>query len=140
MSTNGIAAFDATLQKTQHWLRQIMDELGTDRSTAFAVLRGTLHAIRDRLPDVEAAHLGAQLPLLIRGLYYEGYSPGMPTRDRHLEEFMDHIRDEVRRDDIDVNRAARVVIKVLADHVSEGAVKHVRELMPKQLRELWPAA
>jgi uncharacterized protein (DUF2267 family) len=129
----GITAFDATLQKTQEWLRRIIP-------TAFAVLRATLHAIRDRLPVVEAVHFGAQLPLLVRGVYYEGYSPaGKPTRERNIEAFIAGVRAELRRgEDFDVEGAVRVVCQVIAEHVAWGTVGHVREAMPKPLRELWP--
>jgi uncharacterized protein (DUF2267 family) len=32
-----------------------------------------LHALRDRLPPEIAVHLSAQLPMLVRGIYYEGW-------------------------------------------------------------------
>ena len=76
MSMTGLEVFDTTLQKTNEWLDEIMDELALqDRHTAYVALRGTLHALRDRLPVQEAVHLGAQLPILVRGFYYEGWRP-----------------------------------------------------------------
>lgn len=73
MSMTGLEVFDATTQKTNEWLDEIMFELALEeRHTAYAALRGTLHALRDRLPLEETAHLGAQLPMLVRGFYYEG--------------------------------------------------------------------
>jgi uncharacterized protein (DUF2267 family) len=63
------------VQKTNEWLQEIMQELGTEnRQQASVVLRATLHALRGRLPLEEMAHLGAQLPMLIRGTYHEGWS------------------------------------------------------------------
>jgi uncharacterized protein (DUF2267 family) len=64
--------FEQTLQKTNEWLTRLATELaGDDRQLAYRALRASLHALRDRLIVDEAAHLGAQLPLLVRGIYYE---------------------------------------------------------------------
>lgn len=66
MSATGLDVFDRTLQTTNIWLDDIMAGLGPDRHLAWHVLGAVLHALRDRLPLDQAAHLGAQLPLLVR--------------------------------------------------------------------------
>ena len=72
MST-GLDVFDRTVQAANLWLKELMDALGwDDRHKAYQGLRTTLHALRDRLTLEEMAQLGAQVPLLIRGVYYEG--------------------------------------------------------------------
>src|SRR5207249_4578104 len=76
MTATGLDVFDATIQKTNSWLDDVMQVGGwPDRHTAYRALRATLHALRDRLIIDEVAQLGAQLPMLIRGLYYEGWDP-----------------------------------------------------------------
>ena len=51
-----------------------MEQLGTgDRKLAYNVLKATLHALRDRIGPENAIHLGAQLPILVRGIYYDGW-------------------------------------------------------------------
>jgi uncharacterized protein (DUF2267 family) len=67
-----------------------MEVLGwPNRHKAYLALRATLHALRDRLTVEEVAQLGAQLPTLIRGFYYEGWDPtGKPLRVRHKEQFL----------------------------------------------------
>jgi len=60
--------FGTTLQKTNLLLKQLGDTLHwDDHHKAYHGLRAVLHALRDRLPVPEAAHLGAQLPMLVRG-------------------------------------------------------------------------
>jgi uncharacterized protein (DUF2267 family) len=82
MSTTGLEIFDTTLQKTHVWLNDVMHKLGwqDERPRAYLALRTVLHALRDRLPVEEATHLGAQLPMLIRGFYYENYPSISPSR------------------------------------------------------------
>ena len=141
MSTTGLSAFDTTLQKTQEWLKDIMAELKwEDKHRAYQALRAVLHALRDRLTIEETAQLGAQLPLLIRGAYYEGWQPhGKPLRERSQEEFLGHIEDTFG-DDISVNarKVSHAVLQVLAKHVSQGEIEDIKHTMPTELRALWP--
>jgi len=79
MSVTGLDVFDKTLQTTNIWLDEIMAKLGPDRQVAWHVLTAVLHALRDRLPVGLAVHLGAQLPLLVRALYYDQWRPSEQT-------------------------------------------------------------
>ena len=90
MSATGLDVFDRTVHGTNNWLNDLMQVLGwQDRHKAYMALKATLHALRDRLTVEEVAQLGAQLPMLIRGFYYEGWDPtGKPLRARHKEEFL----------------------------------------------------
>ena len=97
MSATGLEVFDQTLQKTNIWLKEIMEHLGPDRQRAYHALRAVLHTLRDRLTVEEAAHLSAQLPLLIRGIYFEGWHPAhKPTKERTREEFLEQVEARLR--------------------------------------------
>jgi len=136
----GLDVFDTTVHKTHTWLHEIMQELGwEDRHKAYLGLRTTLHALRDRLSVEETAQLGAQLPMLIRGLYYEGWNPtGKPEKVRHKTAFLAPIRDHFRDDwHVDPEEIARAVLKVLTQHVSEGEIADIKHCLPTELRELW---
>jgi uncharacterized protein (DUF2267 family) len=140
MTTTGIEALDSTVHQTNVWLKAIMGRLGTeDRHRAYLALRTTLQALRDRLQPEIAVHLGAQLPMLVRGLYYEDWHmAGTPTRERHKEEFLAHIAQAFRRGpEIDPEQVARAVLATLADNIDPGQVSKIIAVLPLELRELW---
>lgn len=141
MSATGLEVFDSTLQKTNTWLHELMEELAVDdRHLAYSALRVTLHALRDRLTLNEAVHLGAQLPMLLRGMYYEGWHPSDKPHKADLGEVLLVIRNNVGRGfgDPDPKRIARAVFRVVALHVTPGEVEDVKRCLPQDLRDLWP--
>jgi len=138
MSVTGLDVFDTTLHKTNGWLSELMERLGCSRHDAYVGLRATLHALRDRLPVDEVAQLGAQLPMLVRGFYYEGWDPtGKPVRERSREGFLAGIASELPSD-VDPEPVARAVFTVLATHVSAGEIEDVEHVLPARIRDLWP--
>jgi uncharacterized protein (DUF2267 family) len=145
MSATGLDVFDTTLQKTNGWLQDLMQALNwTDRHMAYSALRATLHALRDHLTVEEVAQLGAQLPMLIRGFYYEGWDPtGKPLRERHLEQFLAHIEQQFKDDDsVDIlaasTQVAQAVFWVLSQRISTGEIENVKHVLPAEIRGLWP--
>ena len=141
MPTTALNVFDTTLEKTNVWLNEICDELDWDQKHgAYTALRATLHALRDRLPVNEAAQLGAQLPMLIRGFYYEGWHPAnKPVKVRHRDEFLEQIAQECRTSlDAPIDEVVRAVFQVLERHVTPGEITSVIRALPDELRELWP--
>jgi uncharacterized protein (DUF2267 family) len=139
MTATGLEVFDTTVQKTMEWLGDIEEELGwEDRHRAYDALRGCLHQVRDRLPVDEVAHLSAQLPMLIRGIYYEGWDPGHGP-DRSADEFLSALTDYIPwRPELDYEAIARACLKVLSRHVDAGITRHVRNSMSESVRKLWP--
>jgi uncharacterized protein (DUF2267 family) len=147
MTPNSVEGLDTTVHKTYEWLRDIAIELGVDnRRHAYLALRGTLHAVRDFLPLDESAQLSAQLPMLVRGIYFEGWDPSKtPERDRSVERFLSRVEGALERAQwneeypINAEQAARAVLRVLSDRVSGGEMDQVRRVMPGSIRDLWPA-
>ena len=141
MSTTDLHVFDRTLQETHHWLKVMMEELETDsRRIAFQALRAGLHAVRDRIGAANAVHLGAQLPMLLRGAYYEGWRPfSTPTRERKLEDFFSHVEAYLPATaQVDGPAAAYATATAMAECLDGGEVEKVLEMLPADIRTIWP--
>jgi len=140
MSATGLDVFDKTLHVTNTWLSEIMKTLGTDRQAAWHALGAVLRAVRDRVPLGLAVHLGAQLPLLVRGTYYDQWRPSeQPTAWRTLDEFISILSADLRSGrPVDPKNAMEAVFQVLNHYVDPGQVAHIREALPEEVRRSWP--
>ena len=141
MAAMHLPMIDHTVQLTREWVRELADRLDwPDEHRAFRLLRVTLQTVRDWLDVNEAAHLGAQLPILIRGLYYEGWHPAKtPAADHTMEAFLARIDEAFSTDPIDdTGEAVGGVFRLLNHRITPGEIRDVRLRLPKQLRALWP--
>ena len=133
--------FEKSMQKSMEWLHElhehdsIMNEQG-----AYHMLRAVMHTLRDRLTVDEAAELGAQLPMIIRGMYYEGWDPSMTPTNYDTETFMIAVQDRLRPNHADYNVEAGIhaVFDVLQRHVTAGEIKDVQSMLPENMAEFWP--
>ena len=139
MSATGLDVFDKTLQTTHRWLGEIESTIGPDRQIAWHVLGAVLRALRDRLPLGLAAHLGAQLPLVVRGLYYDQFQPAqLPLQQRTADEFLEHIsRGLTGIRPVNVQEATQAVFGVLNHYVDPNEIAKVRDALPEEIRRLW---
>ncbi|MEH2522532.1 uncharacterized protein (DUF2267 family)/CBS domain-containing protein [Bradyrhizobium sp. AZCC 2176] len=140
MSANGLETFDRSIHATNVWLKEISKEIGPDRRLAWRVLGVVLRALRDRLRAEDAAHLAAQLPLLIRGAFYEQYRPGVqPDPMRSREEFVARVADGLEGGGKPINpeKAIKAVFSAIQRHVVEAETAKVRHALPVDIRMLW---
>jgi uncharacterized protein (DUF2267 family) len=140
MSSTGLEVFDRTLQTTNIWIDEIADALSVGRHDAWRVLGAVLHALRDRLQLGLSAHLAAELPLLVRGLYFDQWRPSeQNTKLRSLAEFLLHVSDGLTdRKPIGSIDATCAVFAVLDRHLDPGQAMKVRNALPEEVRNLWP--
>ena len=134
--------WDNAQSKSSSWISDLSDHLGwANAPLTLLALRAVLHALRDRLPPDEAVELSAQMPLIIKGVYFDRWDPSAtPVRARTREEFLALVRTNLQRAarDIDPERLTRAVFKLLAERVSEGEIRDVRGVLPAELAEMWP--
>ncbi|WP_405148399.1 DUF2267 domain-containing protein [Sphaerisporangium sp. NBC_01403] len=142
MAETGYSSFNTTVDKTNHLLKQIEQAYGWPkerRNQSYAALRAVLHALRDRLTVEEAAQLGAQLPMLVRGIYYEGWNPTDVPVKMDREEFLARVRKEfpyaVKGG---AEHLIETVLNALRIYVTEGEWDDIKSSMPKELAEVLP--
>lgn len=147
MSSTGLDVFDRTLQETNIWLKDVMGAMGAPdesqdeqlRQRAYQALRSVLVTLRDRIPADLAASLGAQMPLLVRGIYYEGYRPSdQPDAFRNQGEFAKRVQEYSQNHPIDPQEAMRAVFTTLENQLTDGVNEKVFQALPEEARTLWP--
>ncbi len=136
-----IPAIDHAAQQAHEWvheLRQIL-KVPSERS-AYAALRAVLHQLRDRMPASEVGDLGAQLPTLIRGIYFEGWNPlAGPQSIHHGREFVDDLTGKLHgHEEIHAESAIRAVFFLLSEHISKGEIDDVIATLPDEIKAFWP--
>ena len=142
MSAVGLESIDRTVQLTHIWINDLDGRLGWEsKSRSYRLLRTVLQAIRDWLPANEAADLAAQLPELLRGVYYEHWRPAnTPVKRRSKGDFLARIDHAFNTDPlVHTPDAVSNVFAMLSDRISAGEIEDVRRALPADLRNLWPA-
>lgn len=144
MNNQQLPILDKTYQESIDWLKQIAEKLGPehDMQLAYHAFRGVMFTIRDRMTVEETFDLSSQLPVLLRGVFFEGYSPhNKPEKWRSEEGFLERIEHELQTTGgFDPSTAAHAVIEVLEQHITVGEQQDVASMMPKELRNYFSLA
>jgi uncharacterized protein (DUF2267 family) len=142
MAETGYSSFNTTVDKTNRLLKEIEQAYGWPkerRNQSYAALRAVLHALRDRLTVEEAAQLGAQLPMLVRGIYYHGWDPTDVPVKMDRNEFLARVRKEFPYEvKGGIEQLIETVLNALRLYVSEGEWDDIKSSMPKELAEVFP--
>jgi uncharacterized protein (DUF2267 family) len=131
--------FASTVAKTHKWIKEVNEQLQLeDPHKAYLILRGVLHVLRDRLTVNEAVDLSAQLPMLIRGFYFEGWSVEHKPLKIHTEqEFLECVM-HVIPSDVDAVDCVKVVFKLLQQQITEGEIHDIKSVLPDRILKFWP--
>ena len=141
MSAQGLEGLDHTVQLTHIWINDLDGRLEwNDKARSYRLLKAVLHALRDLLKVNEAVDLGAQLPGLLRGAYYEQWRPATtPVKKRSVEDFLARVNESFRRDPLpNTATAVMAVFQLLTRKITEGEVEDVRHCLPEGIRNIWP--
>lgn len=135
-----LSEFGASLETTKEWLSELMATLQMDEAKACRAFRAVTHELRDRLTVEEIADLSAQLPLLLRGVFFEGWRPSGKSKQRSKEDFLENVAEFFPEAPHigQVEKIVREVFMFIDRRVSSGEVRHVVNSLPKDLRSLWP--
>ena len=142
MSSQGLETIENSAQTAHEWVNELAGRLDwTSKRSAMRFLRVTLHLVRDHLLIDEMAQFSAQLPLLIRGMFFEGWVPKRtPLKDRSAKGFLATIESQVGdTDEYRGSEDVKYVFELLNAHVSAGEIEDVRASLPSDIRAFWPA-
>lgn len=137
MSRTGVDSLDRSIDKTNVWLSDVARCFGTDdRRMAYRVTRSWLHTLRDRLPVPIAAHLAAQLPDLLRGVFYEGWNPSKVPIKYGRDEYVARFAKDAQIHQHEVPKAGALVTSAMLRHISSGAIDEALGALPADVRAL----
>ncbi|MGC1214486.1 MAG: DUF2267 domain-containing protein [Micromonospora sp.] len=142
MAEQLISAFESSLDKTNLILKDIEQAYGwpkEQRNQSYAALRTVLHLLRDRMPVQESAEFAAQLPVLLRGIYFEGWQPESVPIKLNRDDFLYEVRQGFPYDvEGGTQRVVQVVLDALRKHVTQGEWEEVKATMPQDLVQMMP--
>lgn len=132
-----IQSLERSLNATMKMLKKVEEQadLGDNHEVAYKLLRAVLHALRDRLMVDDAVKFGAQLPTVIRGLYYEGWKPSRVPIKMHKEEFMDRVFSETYIARKNPEKLIHDVLVAIGQYVDQGTLDKIKKTLPKDLAE-----
>lgn len=138
---SGHHSFDHAVNEGNIWLHKISERLHfEDQAHAYAALRATLHVLRDRVSAQSAVHLSAQLPMVVRGLFFEGWKlTASPSDHDTVDAFCGHVTDNLPpKFPMDGKTVTEGVFDVLWDEIDPGETAKIIDQLPPRLRALWP--
>ncbi|MGC4868861.1 DUF2267 domain-containing protein [Micromonospora sp. DT53] len=142
MADSMISAFESSLDKTNLILKDIENAYGWPkdrRNQSYAALRTVLHLLRDRLPVNESVEFAQQLPVLVRGIYFDGWVPSDVPIKLNRDDFLYEVRQGFPYDaEGGAERVTQVVLDTLRRHVTQGEWQDVKDTMPKDLAVMMP--
>jgi uncharacterized protein (DUF2267 family) len=141
VSAQGLEIIDHAAQTTHEWVGELAGRLDwASKRSALRLLRVTMHQIRDHLQVDALAQFSAQLPLLIRGMFFEGWVPKRtPSKIRSADAFVSAIEDQLGDTDDYRGREDIVYVFLLLNaRLSAGEIEDVRACLPADIRGLWP--
>lgn len=134
-----VSVFARTAHKSQEWIREMQKELKwVSGDNAYHLLRAVLQSLRDQMSIHEAAHFAAQLPILLRGTFYEGWNPQISelcgdTKDEFLKSVKTKM-GPLGTPKFELESGVLVALNVIKKHISAGEMKDLTGMVEPSLR------
>ncbi len=142
MASNPYSTFESSIDKTNLILKEIEQAYGWSkerRHQSYAALRTVLQLLRDRLPIVESAQFAAQLPVMVRGVYFEGWDPTIVPVKLNRSDFLYEVRQGFPYEvEGGVEGMVNVVLDALKRHVTPGEWEDVKSNLPREFGSMMP--
>jgi uncharacterized protein (DUF2267 family) len=138
--------FEQYAPEANKFVREIAQELSNPEDTnhAYRIMKSVLHTLREVLSPEESLHLMSQLPLVIKGVYVDGWHISPKNRIRSMQDFLTYLISQNAPaaardfgDDETAKHHTKCVFNVLKKHVAMGEIQHVIDQFPMELTELW---
>jgi uncharacterized protein (DUF2267 family) len=137
--------FEKYCSEANHFINQVADRLDVDRNMAARITRAVLHAVRDRLPPVDAVQFAQGLPMALKGIFFDQYNLArVPVKIRHPNDFIDYVcMKDGRTANKDfpykgfVEDGIAAVFRVLEEHMDYGQVEQIKRMMNDELGYLF---
>ncbi|MFC0505966.1 DUF2267 domain-containing protein [Micromonospora costi] len=142
MSEQFISAIESSIDKTNVILKDIENAYGwpkEQRNQSYAALRTVLHLLRDRMPVQESVEFAQQLPIVVRGVYFDGWQPQDVPVKLNRDDFLYEVRQGFPYDvEGGTERVVQVVLDTLRRHITQGQWDDVKDTMPRDLARIMP--
>jgi uncharacterized protein (DUF2267 family) len=139
MTVASVHSVERTVHKTNEWIHDVEHELAVDDPAyAWRGLHGYLQVLRDRLTPSEAAQLAAELPQLLRGVFYEGFDPDhVPERIRDRDTFLELLAERGHFEGPgEAAHVAAATTRVLRKRIAPGEIDDVLSQLPEGIRQV----
>jgi len=143
MSHTNVSHLSHACQQAQEWIKALAAHPPFEvEDQAYSYARAVLHTLRDRLTVEEAVHFGSQLPLLIRGMYYDGWKPSrVPDKIKSVSDFYARVEESFRgfviASAVDPMEATDAVLRFLEERIDAGEMRHVKGQLPRELQRMF---
>jgi uncharacterized protein (DUF2267 family) len=136
--------FEKYAAEGNHFIKAVSMELQIPRNNAARITRAVLHAVRDRIPPIDAIQFAQGLPMALKAVFIDQYNISItPLKLRNTSDFLGYIyfkdgpsaeRDFPNEDAL--IDALKGVFLVLEDYMDHGQVAQVKRLLGRDIYEL----
>ena len=123
-----VTVFARTTHKSQLWINEMQKELKwLNGDSLYHLLRAVLQSLRDQMSVHEAAHFSAQLPLILRGAFYEGWNPHTEQlRGVTKDDFIAAVKGRLGQAGMpkfELEDGVLTALNVIKNHISAGEME-----------------